>query len=102
MRDNSLIVSRVEQHIIRPNNRYYTMLDDFCFKSKNLYNHAIYIIRQEFLFSSKWIRYRELDKLLKSDIQYPDYRNMPTAKSAQQLLRLSDLLKIGVKIMTNI
>ena len=90
MRVSSLIVSRVEQHIIRPNSRYYPMLDDFCFKSKNLYNHAMYIVRQEFILSNIWLRYRDLDKLLKLDTEYPDYRNMPTAQSAQQLLKLVD------------
>ena len=66
------------------------MLDDFCIKSKNLYNHANYIIRNEFVKNGKWIRYADLDKLLKADIEYPDYRQMPTAQSAQQILKLLD------------
>ena len=66
------------------------MLSDFCFKSKNLYNHATYVIRQEFISSGKWIRYQDLDRLLKIDVDYPDYRNMPTVHSAQQLLKIVD------------
>ena len=66
------------------------MLDDFCIKSKNLYNHANYIIRNEFVKNGKWIRYADLDKLLRADIEYPDYRQMPTAQSAQQILKLLD------------
>ena len=31
-----MIVQRVEKHIIKENHEYYNMLDDFCFKSKNL------------------------------------------------------------------
>lgn len=85
-----MIVQRSEQHIIKKSNRYYSMLADFCFKSKNLYNHAMYIVRQEFISSGKWVRYQDLDRLLKLDIDYPDYRNMPTAQSAQQLLKVVD------------
>lgn len=85
-----MIVQRSEQHIIKKSNRYYPMLDDFCFKSKNLYNHAMYTVRKEFIFSGKWIRYQDLDRLLKLDMDYPDYRNMPTAQSAQQLLKVLD------------
>ena len=66
------------------------MLIEFCYKSKNLYNHANYIIRQEFIFNHKWIRYDELNTLLKVDTEYPDYKEMPTAQSAQQTLKLAD------------
>ena len=37
-------VNRVERHIIYPKNPYYKMLDEYCFKSKNLYNFANYQI----------------------------------------------------------
>ena len=85
-----MIVSRVEKHILKQNNKYYSLIDDFCLKAKNLYNHANYIIRQEFCLSNKWIRYSDLDSMLKKDKDYPDYANMPTARSAQQILRLLD------------
>ena len=81
---------RVEKHIIKPNNKYYTILDEFCFKSKNLYNHANYIIRQEFINNGKWIRYNELDKILKQKGDDFDYRNMPLVNASQQCLRLLD------------
>ena len=87
---NKMIVSRIEKHIINSNNEFYSLLDNFCFKSKNLYNHANYIVRQEFCNTNKWIRYSELDTILKNDSEYPDYRNMPTAQSSQQILRLID------------
>lgn len=85
-----MIVTRVEKHIIKSNNEYYSMLDNFCFLSKNLYNHANYIIRNEFVKNNNWIRCNDLDKILKHDLDYPDYKNMPTAQSAQQILRLID------------
>ena len=81
---------RVEKHIIKSVSPYFDMLMDFCHKSKNLYNHANYIIRQEFISNGKWIKYNELDKILKADTEYNDYIEMPTAQSAQQILRLID------------
>jgi putative transposase len=50
----------------------------------------MYIVRQEFISSGKWIRYQDLDQILKLDTDYPDYRNMPGAQSAQQLLKIVD------------
>lgn len=85
-----MIVQRVEKHIVKKNNSYYQMFDDFCFKSKNLYNHANYITRNEFVKNGKWVRYADLDKLLKAEVEYPDYKQMPTAQSAQQILKLLD------------
>lgn len=83
-----MTVQRVEKQIIKPTNEYYSMLDEFCYLSKNLYNHANYLVRQEFTQNDKWLRYGEMDKLLKTDLDFPDYKAMPTAQSAQQVLRL--------------
>lgn len=83
-------MNRVEKHIIKSNNKYYDMLDEFCFKSKNLYNQANYIMRQEFINNGKWIRYNELDKILKKENNDYDYRNMPSSTTSQQCLRLLD------------
>ena len=66
------------------------MLIEFCHKSKNLYNHANYIIRQEFISNNRWIRYKELNDILKNDKEFPDYDNMPLAQSSQQTLKLLD------------
>lgn len=85
-----MIVQRVEKHIIKQNNSYYSMLDEFCFKSKNLYNFANYQIRQEFCKNNNYITYNQMDKLLKQDNMDYDYRNMPVAQSSQQCLRLLD------------
>ena len=80
----------VERHIIRPNNVHYQMLKEYCHLAKNLYNHGLYIIRQEFCKNNYWIRYGQLNKILKDDKEYLDYRNMPTAQMAQQVLRNLD------------
>ena len=83
-----MIVQRVEKHSIKPSNPFYAMFCDFAHKSKNLYNHANFLVRKEFLQNDRWIRYGEMDKLLKADLEFDDYRQMPTAQSAQQTLRL--------------
>lgn len=85
-----MIVQRVEKQIIKENHEHYAMLDGFCFAAKNLYNHANYVVRNTFCKENKYIRYQELDKLLRESKEYPDYRSMLTAQSAQQTLRLLD------------
>jgi len=59
---------------------------ELCHLSKNLYNEANYIIRQELFESGKWIRYNELNKRLKDS---ENYKSLP-AQTAQQTLKLVD------------
>lgn len=87
---DNMLVSRTERHIIKSSDSYFSLLLSFCCQSKNLYNHANYLVRQEFTQNNKLMEYKNLDKILKADEKYPDYRNMPTAQSAQQILRLLD------------
>jgi putative transposase len=79
---------RVEKHLIQQHHPYYELLDKFCFYAKNLYNFANYQIRQSFFTTGRAISYTKLDKLLKQEGMDNDYRHMPTAQSAQQLLKL--------------
>lgn len=85
-----MIRKQVEKHIIKKSHPYYNMLCEYTHLAKNLYNHANYLVRNEFTETSKWLRYQDLDKILKEDLEFPDYRNMPSAQSAQQVLRLLD------------
>ena len=66
------------------------MFCEYTHLAKNLYNHANFLVRNEFTKTGKWLRYQELDKILKQDVDYPDYKNIPDAQSAQQTLRLLD------------
>lgn len=81
-------IQQVEKYVIKKSHPYYNMFCEFTHLSKNLYNHANYLVRKEFVETKKWLRYQDLDRLLKADLEFPDYRNMPTAQSAQQVLRL--------------
>lgn len=82
------IVQRVEKHKILKTDEIYSFLDTCCFNSKNLYNHANYLLRQEYIKNHKFIGYNNLDKMLKNDKVHPDYTSLPLIQSSQQLLRL--------------
>jgi transposase len=77
----------------------YKEIDEISFLSKNLYNRANYVVRQEFISTSKqkeegkvsnanWIRYNQLQKQLQNKKDY-DYSKLP-AKVSQQVLKLLD------------
>ena len=83
-------IQQVEKHIIKKSHPIYSMFCDYTHLAKNLYNHANFLVRNEFTNTGKWLRYQELDRILKKDVDYPDYKNMSAAQSAQQTLRLLD------------
>lgn len=82
----------VEQHIISVNDKRYKDLDRICFLSKNLYNAALYTIKQEFLCTGKWIRAGELNKKMVAENNI-DYRAMSGSSSQQVLMALDKNLK---------
>ena len=67
-----LKVQRCEQHNIKRSSEFYNIIDDYCLRSKNLYNYANYIIRQEFISNNNWIRYNRLFSLVKNSEPYKD------------------------------
>jgi IS605 OrfB family transposase len=88
----------VEKHIISKEHENYEKIDHLSFLSKNLYNRGNYIIRQEFIRTSKeveqgkrkkakWIRYHDLQKQLQNS-KDPDYIALPRKVSQQVLLQL--------------
>lgn len=85
------ILQQVEKHVIKMSHPYYNMFCEYTHLAKNLYNHANYLVRNEFVETQKWLRYRDLDKILKEDLEFPDYHNMPASQSAQQVLRLLEI-----------
>lgn len=76
----------VEKHTISRNHKYFQEIDNLSFLSKNLYNHANYIVRQSFIFENKYLNYNEIQKQLTNSI---DYKALP-AKVSQQILLLLD------------
>src|SRR6266498_918960 len=86
MRKGSSVMQLVEQHIIDRNDPRYQVIDEAAFKSKNLYNAALYMIRQSFIFEGKYLNYNAMDKLMKA---HETYQALP-AKVSQQVLMLLD------------
>lgn len=77
-----MIVSRVERHIIHNNHELYNKLDEYCFKSKNLYNKANYVLRHLFFENKKIYSCSQMDKEFK---QWEEYKNMMSQVSQQTL-----------------
>jgi IS605 OrfB family transposase len=75
-----------ERHIIDRNDPRYPVIDDAAFKSKNLYNAALYLIRQAYIFEGKYLTYNKIDKLMQA---HEAYKALP-AKVSQQVLKQVD------------
>lgn len=73
---------RTEQIDIKSNNNLSTL----CHLSKNLYNEANYIIRQEFFNNGKWIRCNKLDKIMQKSENY----KLLSSSNSQQTLKVLD------------
>jgi IS605 OrfB family transposase len=76
----------VEKHVIDRNDTRYQVIDQAAFASKNLYNAALYEIRQAFIFEGKYLGYHVMDKRMKA---HEAYQALP-AKVSQQVLKLLD------------
>lgn len=78
--------NRVEQQVIRKSHPAWNIIDEMCYNSKNLYNYANYIIRQQFIKDSTYISYYEMNKIFKTTQEYKNCMSQP----ANCTLRLLD------------
>ena len=76
-------VNRVEQQIIRKNNSIYDVVDQYCFYSKNVYNQANYIIRQEFINNNNKLSACDVQKLMQSMDCYKECGSQAAQKTIQ-------------------
>jgi len=76
----------VEQHVISKADPCYAAIDRAAFASKNLYNAALYEIRQSFIHQGKYLSYNQMDKIMQ---KHEAYRMLPS-KVSQQVLKLLD------------
>ena len=74
----------VERHEFRRSHKNFKELDRLCFLSKNLYNSALYQLRQTF-FAGKIISYKSLASMFAS-MNQADFRALP-AKVSQHVLK---------------
>ena len=79
-------VQRCEQIIIKKDHPKFKIIDEMCFNSKNLYNEANYVIRQEFIENGNYISYYDMNKEFKSHENY----KLTFSQPANCTLRLLD------------
>lgn len=78
----------VNQTIISKNHKDFAECDKLCFAAKNLYNYALYQVKNHYELTNKYLNYNAVNKILVSENQI-DYRRLP-AKVSQQVLMLLD------------
>lgn len=76
----------VERHIIKQTDCRYKELDKLCFLSKNLYNAALYEVRQQFFKDKTFVGYYELNRRL-HDRKDENYFALPS-NASQEVLKL--------------
>ena len=74
----------VERHIIKNNKE----LDEVCFNSKNLYNRALYLVRQHYFKTKGYLNFFGIRRLM-VDSKDEDYYALP-GRVSNQTLRLLD------------
>ena len=76
----------VKQQLKHLNKEEYLILKELCHTAKNLYNQAVYNIRQHYFDEEKYLSYIENNKLLKSSENYKTLNS----NMAQQILKEVD------------
>ena len=77
----------IERHIIKRNLLEYSELDNLCFLSKNLYNTALYRIRQYYFNTGKYLnKFQLINQLTKE--QQVDYIALPRKVSQQVIYQV--------------
>jgi len=72
-----------EQHVIDRDDPRFAVIDAAAFKSKNLYNAALYEVRQSYIKTGTYLNYHEMDRRMQP---HEAYKALP-AKVAQQVLK---------------
>ena len=82
-----LKVNRVEKHNISRASPLWKTCDDLCFKSKNLYNYANYIMRQSFINKEGIIKYIDLTYKLKTSEPFKNLGSNSSQHTLKMLCR---------------
>ena len=79
-----------ETHKIRPNHKLYSICDELCFKSKNLYNAALFEFRQSYFDKEvDTLTWQNLNRIFNQNNQF-DYRELPSKVSNAVLKKLGN------------
>ena len=76
----------VKQQVTKKNLNIYNLFKELTHISKNLYNQAVYTIRQEYFNNKKYLNYYDINKLLKNDENY----KLLQSGCSQQTLKIVD------------
>lgn len=81
-----------ERHIIKQSNNYYKELDNLCYLSKNLYNSALYAIRQHYFNTKQYLnKFDLINQFTKNNQQ--DYIALPRKVSQQIIYQVDQNFK---------
>ena len=79
-----------EIHQIRPNHKLYSICDELCFKSKNLYNAALFEFRQSYFDKEvDTLTWQNINRIFNQNNQF-DYRELPSKVSNAVLKKLGN------------
>lgn len=79
-----------EIHQIRPNHKLYSICDELCFKSKNLYNAALFEFRQSYFDKEvDTLTWQNINRIFNQSNQF-DYRELPSKVSNAVLKKLGN------------
>ena len=79
-----------ETHQIRPNHKLYSICDELCFKSKNLYNAALFEFRQSYFNKEEdTLNWQNINRIFNQSNQF-DYRELPSKVSNTVLKKLGN------------
>ena len=79
-----------ETHQIRPNHKLYSICDELCFKSKNLYNAALFEFRQSYFDKKEdTLTWQNINRIFNQSNQF-DYRELPSKVSNTVLKKLGN------------
>ena len=79
-----------ETHQIRPNHKLYSICDELCFKSKNLYNAALFEFRQSYFDKElDVLTWQNINRIFNQSNQF-DYRELPSKVSNTVLKKLGN------------
>lgn len=86
MKDNNVIYLTGRQQLNHLTKKEYLALKELCFLAKNMYNVALYNIRQHFFNSKEYLSYNDNYKISKNNESY----GLLNSNVAQQILKEAD------------
>lgn len=79
-----------ETHQIKSSHKLYSICDELCFKSKNLYNAALFEFKKSYFNKElDTLNWQEINKMFNQNNQF-DYRQLPSKVSNAILKKLGD------------